>query len=230
MSSPKFFVFKLKDLKIPVLIILVAVVLLIFLLFRNKASAQTFAPSDTYQDGQYIAGISLADTTMDLVVQVTNGQIISVSLDGLANDSTNLYDDLVSGIDYVNTYVTATQSIELPANATTSPATNMLMDAVKIALSDDEHAQILSTYEKLDVTDQDEVFVDEFSDEDYTESANVEANTPNTQVSEAAEVTDTDANSSESTETSTEDSSTDANADNTSDEAHTSIIEEDIVQ
>ena len=141
MSSPKFFVFKLKDLKIPVLIILVAVILLIFLLFRNKASAQTFAPSDTYQDGQYIAGISLADTTMDLVVQVTDGQIASVSLDGLTEGSTDLYNDLISGIDYVNTYVTATQSIELPANATTSPATNMLMDAVKIALSDDEHAQ-----------------------------------------------------------------------------------------
>lgn len=224
MSSPKFFVFKLKDLKIPVLIILVAVVLLIFLLFRNKASAQTFAPSDTYQDGQYIAGISLADTTMDLVVQVTDGQIASVSLDGLAKGSTDLYDDLVSGIDYVNTYVTATQSIELPANATTSPATNMLMDAVKIALSDDEHAQILSTYEKLDITDQDEVFVDEFSDEDYTESANVQDEAQdNINDNESAEITDT--TSSEGTETSAEDTS-----DIASDETHASIIQEEIVQ
>ncbi len=223
MSSPKFFVFKLKDLKIPVLIILVAVILLIFLLFRNKASAQTFAPSDTYQDGQYIAGISLADTTMDLVVQVTDGQIASVSLDGLTEGSTDLYNDLISGIDYVNTYVTATQSIELPANATTSPATNMLMDAVKIALSDDEHAQILSTYEKLDVTDQDEVFVDEFSDEDYTESAKLEDNTSQAQDNESVEITDT--NSSEGTETSAEDTS-----DNASDETHASIIQEEIVQ
>ncbi len=206
MSSPKFLVFKLKDLKIPVLIILVAILLLIFLLFKNKTSAQTFAPSDTYQDGQYIAGISLADTTMDLIVQVKNGEFSSVSLSGLTEGSTELYNELVSGIDYVNTYVTATQSIELPTNATTSPATNMLMDAVKIALSDDAHAQILSTYEKLDVTNQDAVFVDEFSSEDYTTNDA----TP-------------EENSNESTETSAEEVTP-------SDETHSSIIQEDIVQ
>lgn len=206
MSSPKFFVFKLKDLKIPALIICVALLLLIFLLFRNKSSAQTFAPSDTYQDGQYIAGISLADTTMDLVVQVTDGQITSVSLNGLADSSTNLYSDLVSGIDYVNTYVTATQSTELPANATTSPTTNMLMDAVKVALSNDENAQILSTYEKLDLTEQDEVFVDEFSEEDYTEYDN------------------TDLAISDDMETSSEDLG------EVADESLTSIMQEEVVQ
>lgn len=180
MSSPKFLVFKLKDLKIPILVVSIAILLLVFLLFRNKTSAQTFAPSDTYQDGQYIAGISLSDTTLDLVVQVTDGQITSVSLDGVSDTSSELYNELVSGIDYVNTYVTATQSIELPSTATTSAATNMLMDAVKVALSTDENAQILSTYETLDVSDDllsdeltteevasEEVFVDEFSEEEF---------------------------------------------------------------
>lgn len=220
MSNPKFLVFKLKDLKIPVLIILVAILLLIFLLFRNKASAQTFAPSDTYQDGQYIAGISLSDTTMDLVVQVTDGQITSVSLNGLSNDSTNLYDDLIASIDYVNTYVTATQSIELPANATTSPATNMLMDAVKVALSDDAHAQVLSTYEKIDVSNQDDIFIDEFSDEDYTQYTAPETTDSTTSDNEAAEIApaDTDINLS-------------ANSPGqASDTAPTSIMEEDIVE
>ena len=215
MSNPKFLVFKLKDLKIPVLIILVAILLLIFLLFRNKASAQTFAPSDTYQDGQYIAGISLSDTTMDLVVQVTDGQITSVSLNGLSNDSTSLYDDLITSIDYVNTYVTATQSLELPANATTSPATNMLMDAVKVALSDEANAQVLSTYEKLDVSGQDDIFVDEFSDEDYTQNTEPETTDSNASENEAAEITPADAD-------------TDLTA--TSDATPTSIMEEDIVE
>lgn len=224
MSSPKFFVFKLKDLKIPVLIILAAILLLIFLLFRNKASAQTFAPSDTYQDGRYIAGISLADTTMDLIVQVTDGQITSVSLNGLADSSTSLYDDLVSGIDYVNTYVTATQSIELPANATTSPATNMLMDAVKVALSDDANAQVLSTYEKLDITDQDNIFVDEFSEEDYTQYTDPATTNSTLQENETAEVTNVDTDFNESSDTSAEDIDTNA------DETHTSIIQEEIVQ
>lgn len=215
MSNPKFLVFKLKDLKIPVLIILVAILLLIFLLFRNKASAQTFAPSDTYQDGQYIAGISLSDTTMDLVVQVTDGQITSVSLNGLSNDSTSLYDDLITSIDYVNTYVTATQSLELPANATTSPATNMLMDAVKVALSDEANAQVLSTYEKLDVFGQDDIFVDEFSDEDYTQNTEPETTDSNASENEAAEITPADAD-------------TDLTA--ASDATPTSIMEEDIVE
>lgn len=215
MSNPKFLVFKLKDLKIPVLIILVAILLLIFLLFRNKASAQTFAPSDTYQDGQYIAGISLSDTTMDLVVQVTDGQITSVSLNGLSNDSTSLYDDLIASIDYVNTYVTATQSIELPANATTSPATNMLMDAVKVALSDEANAQVLSTYEKLDVSDQDDIFVDEFSDEDYTQNTE-------------SEITDSNASENEAAEIAPADADTDLTA--ASDSTPTSIMEEDIVE
>ncbi|WP_054738985.1 hypothetical protein [Cellulosilyticum ruminicola] len=218
MSNPKFLVFKLKDLKIPVLIILVAILLLIFLLFRNKASAQTFAPADTYQDGQYIAGISLSDTTMDLVVQVTDGQITSVSLTDLSNDSTSLYDDLVASIDYVNTYVTATQSTELPANATTSPATNMLMDAVKVALSDDANAQVLSTYEKLDISNQDDIFVDEFSDEDYTQNTESNSADSSTSNDEAAEITPTDTDVSSSADSSLTDS------------APTSIMEEDIVE
>ena len=202
MSNPKFLVFKLKDLKIPLLIVLVAILLLVFLLFRNKASAQTFAPSDTYQDGQYIAGISLADTSVDLIVQVTDGQITSISLDGLSDDSSALYNDLLSGIDYVNTYVTATQSIELPSNTSTSAATNMLMDAVKVALSDDKNAQILSTYEKLDVSD--DIFVDEFSEEDFTQ---------NTTVSETLDTPDTNTDTASS-----------------SNNIHPSILEEDFIQ
>lgn len=224
MSNPKFFVFKLKDLKIPILIILVAILLLIFLLFRNKASAQTFAPSDTYQDGKYIAGISLADTTLDLIVQVTDGQITSVSLNGLADSSTSLYDELVSGIEYVNTYVTATQALELPANATTSPATNMLMDAVKVALSDDANAQVLSTYEKLDITNQDDIFVDEFSEEDYTQYTDPTTTNSNLTENETAEVTNVTPDLNERTDTSAQ------NIDTSSDETHTSIIQEEIVQ
>ena len=147
MSSPKFMVIKLKDLRIPILIFLVVIALFVFLLIKNKTT-QTFAPSDNYQDGKYIAGIALSDANMDLVVQVKDHAIASVSLSGLDESSTTLYKDLVSGIDYVNTYVTTTQSLELPANANTSPATNMLMDAVKVALSDNDSASITSTYQK----------------------------------------------------------------------------------
>lgn len=151
MSNPKFMVFKLKDLRIPLMIVLIAVALFMFLLFKNKNATQTFSPSDTYQDGKYIAGISLSQAEMDLVVEVYDSKITSISLAGLDEKTSTLYKDLVYGIDYVNTYVTATQSLELPVNTSASAATHMLMDAVKVALSDDEGTQITSTYEKLNL-------------------------------------------------------------------------------
>lgn len=199
MSSPKFMVIKLKDLRIPILIFLVVIALFVFLLIKNKTT-QTFAPSDNYQDGKYIAGITLSDANMDLVVQVKDHAITSVSLSGLDETSTTLYKDLVSGIDYVNTYVTTTQSLELPANANTSPATNMLMDAVKVALSDNDSASITSTYQKVDLTPnasttnlettEDDIFVDEFEDDSnsstITENQTSDSNTESTVETEAA--------------------------------------------
>ncbi len=149
MSSPKFMVFKLKDLRIPFIILLVAIALLVFFLIRNKGATQTFAPSDTYQDGRYIAGIQLSDAEMDLVVEIKDSVITSVALEGLDESSSILYTALVKGIDEVNAFVTATQSLEFPTNAQISPATNMLMDAVKVALADDKNTQITSTYESL---------------------------------------------------------------------------------
>ena len=151
MSNPKFLVFKLKDLRIPALILLIVVALFVFLLFKNKTTT-TFAPSNGYDDGKYIAGITLSDADMDLVVEVKDNNIVSISLSGLDETSSSLYKDLLSSIDYINTYVTATQSLELPQNGNTSTATMLLMDAVKVALSDDANASLSTTYEKVNLT------------------------------------------------------------------------------
>ena len=184
MSSPKFLVFKLKDLRIPALILLIVIALFVFLVFKNK-SAQTFSSSSGYVDGKYIAGITLSDADMDLVVEIQEHNITSISLSGLDETSSSLYKDLVSSVDYINTYVTATQSLELPQNGNTSTATLLLMDAVKVALSSDEHASLTTTYEKVNLAptnpahsatdeftqenliDDGEVFVDEFQEEDF---------------------------------------------------------------
>lgn len=209
MSNPRFMVFKLKDLRIPLIILLIAAALFVFLLFKNKSATQTFAPSDTYQDGKYIAGISLSDAEMDLVVEVADSKITSVSLEGLDEKASMLYKDLAYGIDYVNTYVTATQSLELPQNTNTSAATHMLMDAVKVALSDDENTQISSTYEKLDLPNTDaaaNVSLDELNAN--TSNEQVDANSAN----EQAEKADTDEKASADTS------------------AHTSIIEEEVIE
>ncbi len=198
MASPKFLVFKLKDLKIPALILLVVVALFIFLIFKNKTT-QTFAPSDGYQDGKYIAGITLSDVDMDLVVEVQDNSIVSVSLSSIDETSSPLYEDLILGIDYINTYVTATQSLDLPTNSTMTPATMLLMDAVKVALSDDQNASLTTTYDKVDLTPNentsvdttaqdniapsvetstniDDIFVDEFEDFDLSSENQSESN------------------------------------------------------
>lgn len=199
MASPKFLVFKLKDLRIPALILLIVVALFIFLIFKNKTT-QTFAPSDGYQDGKYIAGITLSDADMDLVVEVQDNSIISISLSGLDESSSTLYKDLLSGVDYINTYVTATQSLELPQNGNTTTATMLLIDAVKVALSDDANASLSTTYEKVNLTpsnpassesnvenitdttsleastDTDDIFVDEFEDPDTTTEISTPSN------------------------------------------------------
>lgn len=175
MASPKFLVFKLKDLRIPALILLVVVALFIFLIFKNKTT-QTFAPSDGYQDGKYIAGITLSDADMDLVVEVQGNSIISVSLSGLDESSSSLYKDLISGINYINTYVTATQSLELPQNGNTTTATMLLMDAVKVALSDDANTSISTTYEKVNLTPSD-TLTSEVSTEMNTDTTLLEAET-----------------------------------------------------
>lgn len=191
MSNPKFLVFKLKDLRIPALILLIVVALFVLLFFKNKTT-QTFAPSHGYEDGKYIAGITLSDADLDVVVEVKDNNITSITLSGLDETSSTLYNDLTSGIDYINTYVTATQSLELPQNGNTTTATMLLMDAVKIALSDDANASLTTTYEKVDLSpvqdltstnqasletsneveadntlDPNEIFVDEFQEEDF---------------------------------------------------------------
>ncbi|MBU3804589.1 MAG: hypothetical protein H9872_07515 [Candidatus Cellulosilyticum pullistercoris] len=193
MASPKFLVFKLKDLRIPALILLVVVALFIFLIFKNKTT-QTFAPSDGYQDGKYIAGITLSDADMDLVVEVQGNSIISVSLSGLDESSSSLYKDLISGINYINTYVTATQSLELPQNGNTTTATMLLMDAVKVALSDDANTSISTTYEKVNLTPSDTL----------TSEVNTEMNTDTTLLEAETNIEDIFVDEFEDFDTSTE--------------------------
>ena len=61
MSSPKFMVFKLKDLQIPIIMLIVALAVFSFFMFTsNDADAtESFAPTTSYEDGMYIASIAL---------------------------------------------------------------------------------------------------------------------------------------------------------------------------
>lgn len=148
MSRPKFMVVKLSDLKIPFFMLLAVVAAFSFFMLTNKDKEATFSEATGgYQDGMYIANLAFADASMDVVVNVAKSQITSITLDGFDETERTLYSDLVNSIAFVNDYVTATQSLELPTDSTISASTSILMSAVSIALSDDAEATIKTTYQ-----------------------------------------------------------------------------------
>lgn len=148
MSRPKFMVFKLNDLKIPFIMLLVAIAAFSFFMLKgNNDTTPTFAPDNSYEDGMYIASISFTDADMDLVVEIKDKQISSIALDGFDEAERALYSGLNESISFVNDYITSTQSIELPETSNVSASTSILMDAVKIALSEQSDAVLTTTYE-----------------------------------------------------------------------------------
>lgn len=147
MSHPRFMVFKLQDLKIPFIMLLVAVAAFTVFLLTGNDSTATFAPDDSYEDGMYIANIAFTDADMDLVVEVKDKQIKSISLEGFDETERTLYKDINANISFINDYITSTQSIELPDTSNISASTSILMDAVRVALSEDKNAVLTTTYE-----------------------------------------------------------------------------------
>lgn len=148
MSSPKFMVFKLNDLKIPFIMLLVVIAAFSFFILKDSNDVTpTFAPDNSYEDGKYIANISFTDADMDLVVEIKDKQITSIFLDGFDEMERTLYSGLNESISFVNDYITSTQSTDLPEASNISASTSILMDAVKVALSEENNAVITTTYE-----------------------------------------------------------------------------------
>ncbi|MBS5317205.1 MAG: hypothetical protein KHY44_12560 [Clostridiales bacterium] len=127
--------------------LVVAVVAFSVFMLSSDDTTATFAPDDSYEDGMYIANIAFTDADMDLVVEVKDKQIKSISLDGFDETERTLYKDLNESIPFVNDYVTSTQSLDLPETSTISASTSILMDAIKIALSDNKDAVLTTSYE-----------------------------------------------------------------------------------
>ena len=149
MSQSKIMVLKMKDLQLPVIMLLVALAVFTYLLFTNKSPTveETFSSATMYEDGQYTANISLADADLDLVVEVKNHQITSVWLEHFTDSERAIYKDLDSTISFISDYVLSTQSVELPSTENLSTASVLLMNAVKVALSEDENATYTTTYQ-----------------------------------------------------------------------------------
>ncbi|MEG0319617.1 MAG: hypothetical protein RR627_06940 [Niameybacter sp.] len=148
MCRHKFLVFKLKDLRIPFIMLLVAIAAFSFFMFTGGDDATpTFAPDSSYADGMYIASIAFTDADMDLVVQIKDKLITSIALESFDETERTLYSDLNNSVSFVNDYVTSTQSVELPDPSNVTASTSILMDAVKVALSEQKDATLTTTYE-----------------------------------------------------------------------------------
>ncbi len=175
MSRHNFMVVNLKELKVPAMMVGVSVLALV--IFMNSGSepaaaetvttAPVFSPSGNYTDGTYIANLAFSDANMDLVVVVEGKSIVSVSLEGFDEAERALYNDLNSSISFVNEYVVSTQSLELPQSNNITAATNILMDAVLIALSSDPSAKFTTTYQPalLEQLPDGTLLIDEILDE-----------------------------------------------------------------
>ncbi|WP_305768046.1 hypothetical protein [Candidatus Epulonipiscium viviparus] len=153
MSRHKFIVVKLQEWKVPA--VMVGVAALCFASYvqitENKASSanavEAFSPLYTYEDGVYIANLAFANANMNLVVNVVDEVIVSVSLEDFDESERLLYSDLNNSIAFVNNYVVSTQSIEITDQNTISTATSILMDGVAVALSKQREATLNTTYQ-----------------------------------------------------------------------------------
>ncbi|MGL4363422.1 MAG: hypothetical protein ACRCSG_09215 [Cellulosilyticaceae bacterium] len=147
MSRSKFMVVKLSDLKVPFFILVLVIAAFSIFMLKNNDAEATFAGENNYKDGLYIANLAFADADLDVVVNVADQKIIDVALSDFDETEQTLYKDLADSIDFINAYVTNTQSIELPTDIELTASTGILMDAVSIALSEQADATLKTSYQ-----------------------------------------------------------------------------------
>ena len=135
MSKPKFMVFKLKDLWVPVIVVIVAVLMVVFFVSKFTATQPTFAPQEDYSNGDYLANISLDNADFNVAVSIHKNAITSVELRNMDEDAKMMYPLFESSISHINEQVTKTQSLDIADFPDAKETTAFLISAVKDALS-----------------------------------------------------------------------------------------------
>lgn len=135
MPNPKFMVFKLKDLLVPVIVTIIAIVMVVFFVSRLTATRPTFAPQENYSDGVYMAKISLDNADFNVAVSIQKNTIKSVELRNMDEKAKLMYPLVEPSIAYINQQVTKTQSFDIPEFTEAKQTTALLIGAVKDALS-----------------------------------------------------------------------------------------------
>lgn len=135
MSKPKFMVFKLRDLWVPVIVAIVAILMIMFFVSRFTATKPTFSPQEDYKDGDYVSTISLDNAEFNVAVSIHENAITSVELRNMDEQAQIMYPLFETSMDYINEQVTKTQSLDIGEFEPAKETTNFLMAAVKDALS-----------------------------------------------------------------------------------------------
>lgn len=135
MSKPKFMVFKLKDLWIPVIVTIFAIVMVVFFVSKLTATKTTFLPDQGFNDGLYLAEISLDNADFNVAVSIHKNSIKSIELRNMDEQAKLMYPLFEPSIAYINDQVTKTQSLEIEEFAEAKETASFLMSAIKDALA-----------------------------------------------------------------------------------------------
>lgn len=135
MSKPKFMVFKLKDLWVPIIVTVFAIALVVFFISKITATKATFSPDQGFNDGLYVAEISLDNAEFNVAVSVHKNSIKSVELRNMDEDAKLMYPLFEPSMAYINDQITKTQSLEIEEFAEAKETAAFLMSAVRDALS-----------------------------------------------------------------------------------------------
>lgn len=165
MSGPRFMVFKLKDLWVPVIVTIIAILMVVFFVSRLTVAKPTFAPQEDYTDGVYVAKISLDNADFNVAVSIHKNSITAIELRNMDEKAKLMYPLFEPSIAYINDHVTKTQSLDIPEFTEAKQTTAFLMGAVKDALSISEN-----TADMMEMNTEDEVITNpDMSDQAYVD-------------------------------------------------------------
>ena len=139
-------VFKLKDLWVPLIVTVVAIIMVVFFFSKLTATRATLAPDSGFSDGLYVAEIALDNADFNVAVSIHKNSIKSIELRNMDEDAKIMYPLIEPSIAYINEQVTKTQSLEIDDFAEAKETAAFLMSAVKDALAiPDETVDMIET-------------------------------------------------------------------------------------
>ncbi len=142
MGDTKIFVVQLKEVVKSALYVILGLALIGLLVYffipkkaevENKGSAKAL-----YVPGTYSIELMLSKTPVNVLVSVTENEIVSVKLDDLQDTQQTFYPLLEPTMDTLSSEIVKSQTSEIPTTSEYTVTNQVLLEAVKIALMNAE--------------------------------------------------------------------------------------------